>query len=259
MAVGSRNAGIRKRALRVRDGRAIDDGVHEALSQALFEGRLAPGSKLPEQRLAAIFNVSRERIRKVLHRLVAERRLESIPQRGVFVPHPSPEEIRTVYRAHSVFEAGVLTQLAKELNAAIMSRIDAHLRAEREAASRADRAASVRLSGAFHMLLADSLDCAELSRFLHELLARSSLMVSAFEPARLSLCGVDEHEAIAEALKAKDVERAIALSGEHFSHIEHRLAQGAVERSEQTMEDALAPLAGSAGAARKTARRGSRA
>src|SRR5271154_1794035 len=192
----------RKRA--ARDGPAIDDDVHGALTRALFEGRLAPGSKLPEHRLATIFGVSRERVRKVLHRLVAERRLERIPRRGTFVPNPSPEEIRTVYGA--------------------------------------DRAASVRLSGEFHVLLVDSLKSPELSHFLRELLARSSLMVSAFEPARLSLCSVDEHAAIAEALKARNVERAIALSNEHFTHIEDRLAQGIVERVERRIEDALEPL-----------------
>ena len=64
-------------------------------------------------------------------------------------------------------------------------------------------------------------------------------MVSAFEPARLSLCGVDEHAAIAEALKARNAERAIALSDEHFIHIEDRLAQGIVERHELRIEDAL--------------------
>src|SRR5271167_2510175 len=230
----------RKRA--ARDGPAIDDDVHGALTRALFEGRLAPGSKLPEHRLATIFGVSRERVRKVLHRLVAERRLERIPRRGTFVPNPSPEEIRTVYRAHRVFETGVLTQLVKELNEAMMSRIDAHLGEEREAASGADRAASVRLSGEFHVLLVDSLKSPELSHFLRELLARSSLMVSAFEPARLSLCGVDEHAAIAAALRAKDRDRAIALSGEHFRQIEQRLAQGIVERSEREIEEVLRPV-----------------
>ena len=239
--------GLRKNKKRGRtqaayDGPAIDDDVHGALTRALFEGRLAPGSKLPEHRLASIFGVSRERVRKVLHRLVAERRLERIPRRGSFVPNPSPEEIRTVYRAHRVFETGVLIQLAKELNAAVISRIDAHLTEEREVASRADRAASVRLSGEFHMVLVDSLGSPELSGFLRELLARSSLMVSAFEPARLSLCSVDEHAAIAEALKARNVERAIALSNEHFTHIEDRLAQGIVERRERRIEDALEPL-----------------
>jgi DNA-binding GntR family transcriptional regulator len=226
------------------EGLTIEDRIHLALSQALFEGRLAPGSKLPEHRLAAIFGVSRERMRKVLHRLVAERRLEGVPNRGAFVPNPSLEEIRTVYRAHRVFEAGVLAYLVKDMDEAIANRIDAHLKQEREAAARADRAASVRLSGAFHMLLVDSLGSCELSRFLRELLARSSLIVSAFEPARLSLCGVDEHAAIAKALKARDVERATALSDEHFRHIEDRLAMGIFERRDASLEEALKPLVG---------------
>jgi DNA-binding GntR family transcriptional regulator len=236
------------------DGAAVNDAVHNALSQALFEGRLAPGSKLPEHRLASIFNVSRERIRKVLHRLTAERRLENVPQRGTFVPNPSPDEIRTVYRAHRVFEAGVLTQMAKELSEATIGRIDAHLAEERDAAARGDRPASIRLSGGFHALLVDSLGSAELSRFLRELLSRSSLMVSAFEPARLSLCGVDEHVAIAEALKARDAERAIVLSEEHFMHIEQRLAQGIRERIVLEIEDSLGPFVTGVGANKKRRR-----
>ena len=158
----------RKRAVAVAelDGAALDDSVHTELSRALFEGQLTPGSKLPEHRLAKLFGVSRERIRKVLHRLVAERRLESIPQRGVFVPNPSPQEIRTVYEAHRVFEAGVLAQLARSDDETILPRIEAHLTEEREAVSREDRAASVRLSGEFHMMLVDALGNIELSRFL---------------------------------------------------------------------------------------------
>lgn len=232
----------RGRVTSSREGLAIDDRVHAVLSRALFEGRLAPGSKLPEQRLASIFNVSRERVRKALHRLVAERRLEHIPERGTFVPKPSLAEIGTVYRAHRVFEAGVLINLITTLDETILSRIDRHLEEERDAASRGDRAASIKLSGGFHMLLVDSLQSPELSRFLRELLARSSLMVSAFEPASLSLCGVDEHAAIARALKERKVERAIALSEEHFRHIEERLARGIGERREMQIEDSLSPL-----------------
>jgi DNA-binding GntR family transcriptional regulator len=92
------------------------------------------------------------------------------------------------------------------------------------------------------MLLVDSLQSPELSRFLRELLARSSLMVSAFEPASLSLCGVDEHAAIAQALKERNTERAIALSEAHFRHIEERLARGIGERRETAIEDSLSPL-----------------
>ncbi len=225
------------------DGAAIEQQVHEAVSRALFEGRLTPGAKLPEHRLSAIFKVSRERIRKVLHRLVAERRLEAIPQRGVFVPNPTVEEIGQIYLAHRVFEAGVIAELARRFSGSILDRIQSHLEEERAAAERGDRAASVRLSGEFHLMLVDSLNNPDLSRFLRELLARSSLMISAFEPARLLLCGVDEHAAIAVALRNGDAERAIALSGEHFHHIQERLAEGLVERSEISIEQALSPRA----------------
>jgi DNA-binding GntR family transcriptional regulator len=235
------------------DGAVVEQRVHEALSRTLLEGRLTPGAKLPEHRLAAIFHVSRERVRKVLHRLVAERRLEAIPQRGVFVPKPTVEEIARIYLAHRVFEAGVIAELTQRPNAAILDRIADHLEGERAAVERGDRAASVRLSGEFHLMLVDSLETPELSRFLRELLARSSLMVSAFEPARLSLCGVDEHAAIAAALRAGDAERAIALSGEHFRHIEERLAQGLVERMEIPIEQALAP-AGETAARKRSSR-----
>jgi DNA-binding GntR family transcriptional regulator len=238
------------------DGAAIEQRLHETLSRALLEGRLTPGAKLPEHRLAALFHVSRERVRKVLHRLVAERRLEAVPQRGVFVPNPTVEEIGRTYLAHRVFEAGVIAELARRSNTAILDKLESHLEEERIAADRGDRAASVGLSGEFHLMLVDSLESPELSRFLRELLARSSLMVSAFEPVRLSLCGVDEHAAIAAALRAGDAERAIALSGEHFRHIEERLAQGLAERANVTIEQALAPVGQIT--ARKTASRPSR-
>lgn len=231
----------RRRRSEPQDGSALDDSVHAAILKALLDGRLTPGAKLPEHRLARLFGVSRERVRKALHRLVAERRLEAIPQRGVFVPNPGGEDIRTVYEAHRVFEAGVLAHLASRTDAETWERIEAHLVAEREAAEHKDRAASVRLSGEFHMLLVDALGNAELSRFLRELLLRSSLMVSAFEPARLSPCGVDEHEAIARALRSGDAEAAIALSSEHYSHIEERLAMGIVERAEEDLEAVFGP------------------
>ena len=48
-------------------------------------------------------------------------------------------------------------------------------------------------------------------------------MVSVYEPATQSICAVDEHGAIVEALRARDVARAIEVSREHFLHVESRL------------------------------------
>jgi DNA-binding GntR family transcriptional regulator len=200
-----------------------DQSIHSAIARAILQGELKAGAKLPEHRLAEIFGASRERIRKVLHRLAAERRLEIVPNRGVRVPQPTIAEVKSVYEAHRVLEAGVLVQLVAILDARILAMLDAHLAQERLAAERGDRAESVRLSGAFHIHLVDALDNAELSRFLRDLLSRSSVMVSVYEPASQSICAVDEHGAIVEALRARDVSHAIALSHHHFLHVEQRL------------------------------------
>ena len=91
------------------------------------------------------------------------------------------------------------------------------------AAERGDRAASVKLSGAFHLLLVDRLGNPDLSRFLRDLLGRSSVMVSVYEQAAQSICGVDEHRMIVEALRSRNAMRAVEVSRTHFLHVEDRL------------------------------------
>jgi DNA-binding GntR family transcriptional regulator len=227
MKGGEELSGLRKTA--ARGGRRAgapshtDQSIHAAIARAILQGELRAGARLPEHRLAEIFGASRERVRKVLHRLAAERRLEIVPNRGVRVPQPTIEEVRRVYEAHRVLEAGVIVQLVTILDAGILAMLDAHLAEERGAAERGDRAESVRLSGLFHIHLVDALGNPELSRFLRDLLSRSSVMVSVYEPASQSICAVDEHGAIVEALRARDAAGAIALSRHHFLHVEQRL------------------------------------
>ncbi|WP_341895311.1 GntR family transcriptional regulator [Ferrovibrio terrae] len=215
-----------KRPKPIRSGKGrvdLDAAIYAEISRAILHGQLQAGTKLPEHKLAELFDVSRERIRKVLHRLAAERRLEVIPNRGTFVPRPSGDDVRVIYQAHRVFEAGIIELLVRTMDDSIMARLDAHLAAERDAARRGDRAESVRLSGAFHLLLVDALGNSELSRFSRELLSRSSVMVSVYEPAQSSVCAVDEHGALVDALRQRDLTQALALSREHYDHIEQRL------------------------------------
>lgn len=199
----------------------VDAAIHRAIEEAILEGRLAPGLRLGEHRLAAIFGVSRERVRKVLLRLAAERRLEVVPNRGARVPRPSPKEVRAIYEARRVLEAGVLLQLRPTPD--LLARLDANLAEERAASEAGDRAASIRLSGAFHLHLVDALGNPELSRMLRDLLSRSSVMVMVYEAARESCCAVSEHGMIVEALRSGNTAAAMALSRSHFDHVEGRV------------------------------------
>lgn len=240
---GLRSAGGSRRRSGKGDPDA-DEDLYKAIAHALISGELKAGTKLAEPRLAAIFGVSRERIRKVLHRLAAERALVIIPNRGAYVPQPTAEDMQTVYAAHRVQEAGILAELVRLRPPTLIAQLDRHLEEERAAALRGDRAASVRLSGAFHLHLVDALGNAELSRFLRELLAKSSVMVSVYESASQSACAVDEHGAIVDALRMWDLERALRLSREHFGHVEQRVrTQDGGTGTPRTLESAFAKYA----------------
>ena len=50
----------------------VNDEIYEKIYVTILEHRLPPGTKLGEDRLASIFNVSRARIREVVARLAHE-------------------------------------------------------------------------------------------------------------------------------------------------------------------------------------------
>jgi len=218
-----------------RSGADLDEAIHAEISRAILEGKLPAGTKLTEQELAGLFGVSRERIRKVLHRLGAERRIEIIPNRGAFVPRPTPADIKSVYEAHRALEAGVIAQLVPVIDDDFLGILDRHVAQERAAAQAGDRATSVRLSGAFHLHLVDALGNAHLSHFLRELISRSSVIVSVYEPASQSICAADEHASIVEALRARDAAHAMTLSRQHFQHVESRLTVDGAAKSERNL------------------------
>ena len=236
---------IIKKRVAARKAPGLDETVHAEISRAILEGKLAAGTKLAEHELAGLFGVSRERIRKVLHRLGAERRIEIIPNRGAFIPRPTAADVKSVYEAHRALEAGVLAQLAPNVDDDLLGILDRHVAQERAAAEAGDRAASVRLSGAFHLHLVDALGNAHLSHFLRELISRSSVIVSIYEPASQSICAVDEHAGIVEALRTRDAGRAMALSHRHFQHVESRLALDRAAKPELTLATVFGGFKGS--------------
>src|SRR5258708_18737573 len=118
-----------KRPLNGRGAKAdpeADQAVYDAIFRAILEGRLKAGTKLAEKPLAEIFAVSRERIRKVLQRLGAERRLEMIPNRGPRVPPPTLPDVRSVSDAHRILVARIIPQPVNIQDHPFLGQLDTH-------------------------------------------------------------------------------------------------------------------------------------
>lgn len=200
-----------------------EEAIHATLSQTLLAGRLAPGTQLIETRLAQIFGVSRERVRKVLHRLGHARLLDVVPNRGCFVSSPTLVQAREIYEARRIIEGGIAGRLAGRLTPEQQQALLEHGRREHTALQAQDRPRSIQLSGEFHLLLAGFADSPFVLRELHELVSRTAMLVAFFEPAQSSCCACEEHADIVQALVAGDAARAMKAMHVHLSLIETRL------------------------------------
>jgi DNA-binding GntR family transcriptional regulator len=200
-----------------------DDLIYLALSKALLAGQLPPGAQLVETRVASLFGVSRERVRKVLHRLGHERLIDVIPQRGAFVSAPTLSQAREVYEARRIIEGGVAARLAGQLTSSQIQQLRKHGEREALALKAGDRGLSIELSRQFHLLLGEFCGNAFVIRELQELVSRTSMLEAFFEPETASQCGCNEHHEIVDALAAGEAALAIRMMHVHLSLIETRL------------------------------------
>ena len=199
------------------------EAIAEKISTAILEHRLAPGTKLGEDRLANIFGTRRAKVREVLARLAHEQIVELVPQRGAHVAKPTIEQARDVFEARRLIEPGVLRRLVGTIDDFKMQRLRRHLELEADARQRNDARAVVRLSGEFHLLLAELAGNSALARTMRELSTLTCLIISLYDAPTATSCRADEHEEIVEAIKRNDAKRAETLMLHHLDHIQESL------------------------------------
>lgn len=214
-------ARARKPALQARLQREnTHDEIYEKIYVAILEHRLHPGTKLVEERLAEIFDVSRARVREVLARLAHEQIVEMIPQRGAYVAKPSIEQAVDVFEARRLIEPAVLRRLIETLTPEKLAKLRQHQELEVDARRREDKRAVVRLSGEFHSLVAELAGNTALTRSMRELSVLTCLMIFLYDAPTSSSCRPDEHFQIIESIARRDLVRAQKLMLEHLDHIE---------------------------------------
>jgi DNA-binding GntR family transcriptional regulator len=197
--------------------------IRDRLRDAIVDRRLAPGTKLSEQEVGALFDVSRTVARSALQILSFEGLVRIERNRGAFVANPSPEEARQVFAARRLIEPEIVGAASARISADDVSRLREHLAEETHhlnARGPAARRAEIKASGDFHLMLSALSGNAILHRFMQELVARSSLVIALYGRSGASSCGHGEHAAIVGALEEGRVEAAQALILHHIDHIE---------------------------------------
>jgi len=194
------------------------DQAYERICDAIMDHSLPPGTRLIESKLCEIFLLGRTRVRQVLQRLANERLVTLMPNRGAIVCKPTRQDALDVFEARRLLEPAVVAKFIGMASERDLQRVRAHLETEQRAWQRHDRRAMIRLSGEFHLLLAEIAGNTTLLEMLRELVWRSSLIVAVYQSPGAANCPPHDHELLLDALLQRK-SQAPQLMAEHLDHV----------------------------------------
>lgn len=197
--------------------------IVESITAAIVERRLMPGTKLAEQKIADIFQVSRTIVRQALNQLSRHRLVVLEQARGAFVAMPSVEEARQVFQVRAMLESALVRHLCTCITPAQIAQLREHLRAEQEAVHRTDVPGRTHLLADFHVVLARLSGNEVLAQVLADLLSRSSLISLMYQSSHSAEHSQEEHVQIVDALEQRDTRTAVRLMERHIASVENNL------------------------------------
>ncbi|MDI1245988.1 MAG: GntR family transcriptional regulator [Rhodoferax sp.] len=217
-----------------------DGEIYERMISAILDHQLPPGTKLVEDKLATAFGVSRTRIRPVLGRLANEQVVTLTPNRGASIAQPTEQEAREVFEVRRLIEPTLVEMFIAKATEADMQQLKVCIDDEEAARLAGDMRRAIRLSGEFHLLIAEGANQQTLGRILRDLTSRTSLILMtysnahAFERFDATACGCREHRALLDAIRLRDVREAGKRMRDHLTQLE---AQLQFNRPEDTAPD----------------------
>ncbi len=222
------------------------DAIETAIVSGILSARIKPGTRLSENQLATLFEVSRTRVREAMMRLETRCIVQVSPRRGWFVVEPSAEEAIAVYEARRIIEAGLLRSMRTLTDKGIAA-LHGHLAEEKAAMAAADRQRLTCLMGDFHIRIAELAGNPVLIEILRDLTARTILISMLYQSDFHAMQSHFGHCRIVEAMEKRDFSKAARLSIQHLDEVETGL--DLTKRS-----DPLAELRNSLSLAPKNAR-----
>jgi DNA-binding GntR family transcriptional regulator len=206
------------------DSSTATRSIVDALTKAIVEHRLHPGTKLAEQKLADHFGVSRTLIRQALFQLVQKRLIRMEPARGAFVATPSSDEARQVFAVRRMIEVEMTRSFVRHVTPAQIKALKEHVAEEKAAVSRGDVPGRTDLLGDFHVRMAELMGNQVLAQILSELISRCALITLMYQSSNAAEHSAEEHAEILKAIADKNEDLAVKLMDEHLRNVEEGLA-----------------------------------
>ena len=133
--------------------RVFREEIREKLIEDILNGRLAPGSRIVETRIAQQFGVSQGPVREALRDLELFGFVVSSPFRGTQVRQISTDDLLEIYPIRAALEGVAARSATLALDDDMVKQLEEALEAMRRAAARDDAHAQAGADAAFHHII----------------------------------------------------------------------------------------------------------
>jgi DNA-binding GntR family transcriptional regulator len=214
--------------------------VYRELRECIVSGRFQPNERLVEADLAELLGAGRTTIRAALVRLDQEGLVQRSPNRGARVRLVSDREALEIEQVRAALEQLQVREAAAHASARDVAGLRADIGRMRARVAEGDPLGYSELNGSFHQRIWTIAGNQVATSLLTTLKSQSIRFQyrTILQPGRL-LRSLEEHEAIVEALAARDPDASEAAMRAHLRHvvetlraaIERQAAQPALRRS----------------------------
>lgn len=196
--------------------RVFREEIREQLIEDILNGRLAPGARIVETRIAQQFGVSQGPVREALRDLELFGFVVSSPFRGTQVRKISTEELLEIYPIRAALEGVAARAAAGRIGQATLDHLEELIGVMREAATRDDHRAEADADHNFHHAIVK----ASGNRMVEHVWQTMRLSITTCLTHSITHRSLHEiaerHVAVLEALRSGDPDRAEAAVRRHI-------------------------------------------
>jgi DNA-binding GntR family transcriptional regulator len=196
----------------------LDAKVYSRLKAMILERKLLPGEKIPQEKLAQDFGISRTPLVGALKFLEKEKLVQSIPRRGFFVRLFTKQELISIFELREVLEGLAVRRAALNISDKEIEQLGGFFLAFRGLSDITDIKAYAKEDRRFHNFLLEI----GAKEFLKSILETYNIIIYSYQV--ISSEGlvqspnesIQDHLAIIEAVSCRDAESGENLMRKHL-------------------------------------------
>jgi len=190
--------------------------VYNILKNQIINEKAKPGKRLLDNQLASAFGVSRTPVREALTQLATEGLVEIVPRSGAYVKKLTRQDIEEIYEIRKVLEGLAAKKAATRITDKQIKQLYALLEKAKSSGKKGYET-HIDLDIKLHDMILNSCQ----NKRLVNIMANLYTLIHVFRvrvgrDKRKAEQAIKEHEAILEAIKARDANKAEMMMMEHI-------------------------------------------